>query len=257
MIRLAVAIAAALVGSATLAAAAPPPRSATTGASAFLLRITIPGQDTVLLGDLEWPTSTTADVQSFQYPGGRLDRQHRPFARRSLRVAGSGCRDAVVRRGDRRLALQRRDRGGEGHGIRICRCERPFGRCGDEGLRGAGAARSRTRHSECRRERVARRLGNAYRALVGQRQPQGGSAGRTGVRDRASHSAQRRPRRSSRRKRDRHRKRTGDLGSESLGTAHAHRARTIRIARPRPTVARTGCRARPSRTSAARSPAGR
>ena len=68
MIRLAVAIAAVLVGSATLAAAAPPPRSATTGASAFLLRITIPGQDTVLLGDLEWPTSTTADVQSFQYP---------------------------------------------------------------------------------------------------------------------------------------------------------------------------------------------
>ena len=68
MIRLAVAIAAVLVGSATLAAAAPPPRSATTGASSFLLRITIPGQDTVLLGDLEWPTSTTADVQSFLYP---------------------------------------------------------------------------------------------------------------------------------------------------------------------------------------------
>ena len=68
MIRIAVAIAAVLVGSATLAAAAPPPRSATTGASAFLLRITVPGQDTVVLGDLEWPTSTTADVQSFQYP---------------------------------------------------------------------------------------------------------------------------------------------------------------------------------------------
>ncbi|HEY4621429.1 MAG TPA: M23 family metallopeptidase [Gaiellaceae bacterium] len=68
MIRLAVAVAAALVASATLAAAAPPPRSATTGASAFLLRITIPGQDAVLLGDLAWPTSTTADVQSFQYP---------------------------------------------------------------------------------------------------------------------------------------------------------------------------------------------
>jgi len=68
VIRLGVAIAAVLVGSATLAAAAPPPRSATTGASAFLMRISIPGQDTVLLGDLEWPTSTTADVQSFQYP---------------------------------------------------------------------------------------------------------------------------------------------------------------------------------------------
>ncbi len=68
MIRLAVAVVAVLVASATLASAAPPPRSAETGASAFLLRITIPGEDTVVLGDLEWPTSTTADVQSFQYP---------------------------------------------------------------------------------------------------------------------------------------------------------------------------------------------
>jgi len=68
VIRLAIAVVAVLVASATLAAAAPPPRGAKTGASAFLLRITIPGQDTVLLGDLDWPTSTTADVQSFQYP---------------------------------------------------------------------------------------------------------------------------------------------------------------------------------------------
>jgi murein DD-endopeptidase MepM/ murein hydrolase activator NlpD len=68
VIRLAVAIVVTLVATATLAAAAPPPRSAQTGASAFLLRITVPGQDTVLLGGLEWPTSTTADVQSFQYP---------------------------------------------------------------------------------------------------------------------------------------------------------------------------------------------
>ena len=68
MIRLAVAVVAGIVASATLAAAAPPPRSATTGASAVLLRITVPGQDTVSLGELEWPDSTTADVQSFQYP---------------------------------------------------------------------------------------------------------------------------------------------------------------------------------------------
>ncbi len=68
MIRLAVAVVVALVASATLAAAAPPPRNATTGASAFLLRITVPGQDTVSLGELEWPNSTTVDVQSFQYP---------------------------------------------------------------------------------------------------------------------------------------------------------------------------------------------
>jgi murein DD-endopeptidase MepM/ murein hydrolase activator NlpD len=66
--RLVVAVVGVLVASATLAAAAPPPRSASTGANAFLIRITIPGQDTVLIGGLEWPTSTTADVQSFQYP---------------------------------------------------------------------------------------------------------------------------------------------------------------------------------------------
>ncbi len=68
MIRFAVAVVVTLVASATLAAAAPPPRSALTGADAYLLRITIPGQDTVSIGGLEWPTSTTADVQSFQYP---------------------------------------------------------------------------------------------------------------------------------------------------------------------------------------------
>jgi len=68
VIRLVAAVVAVLVASAALAAAAPPPRSASTAADAFLLRITIPGQDTVLIGGLEWPTSTTADVQSFQYP---------------------------------------------------------------------------------------------------------------------------------------------------------------------------------------------
>ncbi|HEU5009719.1 MAG TPA: M23 family metallopeptidase [Gaiellaceae bacterium] len=68
MIRLAVAVALAVVASATLAAAAPPPRSATTGATAFLVRITVPGQAPISLGDLDWPDSTTADVESFQYP---------------------------------------------------------------------------------------------------------------------------------------------------------------------------------------------
>lgn len=68
MIRLAVAVLTAVAASAALAAAAPPPRSADTSASAFLVRITVPGQDGVSLGDLEWPTSTTVDVQSFQYP---------------------------------------------------------------------------------------------------------------------------------------------------------------------------------------------
>jgi murein DD-endopeptidase MepM/ murein hydrolase activator NlpD len=68
VIRLAVAVVAGIVASTTLAAAAPPPRSATTGAGAALLRIIVPGQDTVSLGELQSPDSTSADVQSFQYP---------------------------------------------------------------------------------------------------------------------------------------------------------------------------------------------
>jgi murein DD-endopeptidase MepM/ murein hydrolase activator NlpD len=60
---------AALALSTALAAAAPPPRSATTSSSAYLVRITIPGQDGVSLGELTWPTNVSADVQSFQYPG--------------------------------------------------------------------------------------------------------------------------------------------------------------------------------------------
>ena len=68
MTPLAVAALIAIVASSTLASAAPPPRSATTSASATLVRITVPGQDPVALGELSWPTSTTVDVQSFQYP---------------------------------------------------------------------------------------------------------------------------------------------------------------------------------------------
>ncbi len=68
MIRLAVAVGAGLAVSVTLAAAAPPPKGADTASTAVLVRLTIPGQDTVSLGELQWPTSTTVDVQSFQYP---------------------------------------------------------------------------------------------------------------------------------------------------------------------------------------------
>jgi murein DD-endopeptidase MepM/ murein hydrolase activator NlpD len=68
VIRLAAAVGAVLVVSTTLAAAAPPPRGADTAATAVLVRLSIPGQDTVSLGELQWPTSTTSDVQSFQYP---------------------------------------------------------------------------------------------------------------------------------------------------------------------------------------------
>ncbi|MDH4103254.1 MAG: M23 family metallopeptidase [Thermoleophilia bacterium] len=68
MIRLVATAAVALVVSATLASAAPPPKSADTESTAVLVRLTVPGQDTVSLGELQWPTSTTSDVQSFQYP---------------------------------------------------------------------------------------------------------------------------------------------------------------------------------------------
>jgi murein DD-endopeptidase MepM/ murein hydrolase activator NlpD len=68
VIRVAAIAVAALAVSTALAAAAPPPHGARTGSSAVLLRITIPGEDTVSLGELTWPTNTSADVQSFQYP---------------------------------------------------------------------------------------------------------------------------------------------------------------------------------------------
>lgn len=68
MRRVAAIAGAMLVVSTALAAAAQPPRSTVTGSSAVLVRITVPGQDTVSLGELTWPSNTTADVQSFQYP---------------------------------------------------------------------------------------------------------------------------------------------------------------------------------------------
>ncbi|MGH3065588.1 MAG: choice-of-anchor P family protein [Gaiellaceae bacterium] len=68
MIRLAAAIGVGLVASVTLAAAAPPPKGAVTESTAVLVRLTVPGQETVSLGELRWPASITADVQSFLYP---------------------------------------------------------------------------------------------------------------------------------------------------------------------------------------------
>ncbi|MBA3434451.1 MAG: M23 family metallopeptidase [Actinobacteria bacterium] len=68
MIRVAALACAVIAVSTTLAAAAPPPRSASTGSSAALLQISIPSDGTVSLGDLTWPTNTSSDVQSFQYP---------------------------------------------------------------------------------------------------------------------------------------------------------------------------------------------
>ena len=69
MIRLLVAGLTALALSADASpSAAPPPSNAETGATAVLVRISGPGIAPVSLGELEWPTSTVADVQSFRYP---------------------------------------------------------------------------------------------------------------------------------------------------------------------------------------------
>ena len=68
MIRVVVLAGAALAVCTALAAAAPPPSGATSGANAVLLRISIPGQENVSVGELTWPTNLSADVQSFQYP---------------------------------------------------------------------------------------------------------------------------------------------------------------------------------------------
>ncbi len=70
MTRVAALAGAVLAVSTALAAAAPPPRSAVTGSNAVLVRITVPGQETVSLGELTWPQNTSADVQSFSYPAG-------------------------------------------------------------------------------------------------------------------------------------------------------------------------------------------
>ena len=68
MIRLAVLVGSAVAVSATLAAAAPPLQGAKTGAEAVIVRITIPGQSTVSLGDISWPDNSNAELQSFSYP---------------------------------------------------------------------------------------------------------------------------------------------------------------------------------------------
>ena len=66
--RLVVFAAAALVGLAAIAGAAPPPQDAVTEATAAIVSITVPGQSPVVLGGVEWPASSTAEVQSFAYP---------------------------------------------------------------------------------------------------------------------------------------------------------------------------------------------
>ena len=97
MTRLAVVAGAVLVLSTALAAAAPPPRTATTGSSAALVRIVIPGQNPVSVGELEWPTNLKADVQSFAYPDdGSIIRIGRSKAQVSAQPGQSAASQALA-----------------------------------------------------------------------------------------------------------------------------------------------------------------
>jgi murein DD-endopeptidase MepM/ murein hydrolase activator NlpD len=68
LIRLAALVGSALVVSATLASAAAPLQKAATAADAVIVRLTIPGQNTVSLGAISWPDNSSAELQSFVYP---------------------------------------------------------------------------------------------------------------------------------------------------------------------------------------------
>jgi murein DD-endopeptidase MepM/ murein hydrolase activator NlpD len=68
VIRVAVSAGAALAVLTAIAAAAPPARDAVTDATAAIATITVPGQTPVVLGGVDWPASTTAEVQAFSHP---------------------------------------------------------------------------------------------------------------------------------------------------------------------------------------------
>ena len=68
MIRLAGLVGLAVAASAALASAAAPPQDAQTGAEAVIVRVIIPGQPGVSLGDIAWPDNASAELQSFNYP---------------------------------------------------------------------------------------------------------------------------------------------------------------------------------------------
>lgn len=68
LIRVLVFVAATMVALTAIAAAAPPPRNAITDAGATIVSITVPGGTPVVVGEVKWPKTTTAEVQSFTYP---------------------------------------------------------------------------------------------------------------------------------------------------------------------------------------------
>ncbi len=210
MIRVVVLAGAVLAVSAALAGAAPPPQGSSTGANAVLVRITIPGEETVSLGELTWPTNLSADVQSFQFPDdGSIVSLGRSRAL-GIGADGGGGHRASRRRGGRAHALRRRAHRGPGgrfdHGRsesavgrsrRVCiRGSRPActraGPCGDTGLDG-----------------LARRVGCRLGALRSERQSSRGPTRRAGERRRAPRDADCGARWASGRQRDSHRQRAG------------------------------------------------
>jgi len=68
VIRLAVLAGSALFLSTTVSSAAPPLGHVSTAADAVVVRITIPDQTPVGLGQISWPDNSSAELQSFSYP---------------------------------------------------------------------------------------------------------------------------------------------------------------------------------------------
>ena len=124
------------------------------------VRITIPGQETVSLGELTWPTNLSADVQSFQFPDdGSIVSLGRSRALVSAQT-GEAATAQAVGRGGRALALRRRGRRRSGGGVDHRRSESALGRGRRVGLRGSRAACARTgRLGGPGLDRVARGLG--------------------------------------------------------------------------------------------------
>ena len=211
MIRLAVVVALAVVASATLAAAAPPPRSATTGATAYLVRITVPGQAPISLGELDWPDSTAADVQSFQYPAdGSVVSVGRSraavFASPGAAAAAQSFAEAIV------VSLFNGEivAGKVTASVSAGASARSVG-IGHVCFRRARSAGTRPgRRRDARYEHVARGLGHAHGSLCDERQPEEGAAGGAGVSHGASRAPDGGPRRPPGRERDRRRGRPGD-----------------------------------------------
>ena len=148
-----------------------------------------PARTRCSLGDLEWPTSTTADVQSFQYPGRRLDRA--ASAARALRSSRRRerppRRSRSPRRSSSRSSTARSSPAKVTASVSAGASARSAG-ADDDGLRGAGPARARPRRLE--RSRGARRSTDWGTLTVlspdsGSRKA--GPAGRAGVGDGAPH----------------------------------------------------------------------